>query len=123
MYTCVQTSFIRREREEGRTTEETAEKRSDEGEDNFVETGNEIVKFTPRTQRHIAASQLIPDQTEPNDPLYHYSGRNEDKVTVDNTNSKDDNNIIIMTEMASNLKRGRRKWSVIYSFHTETNSK
>jgi len=40
----------------------------------------------------------------------------------------DNNNIILMAEMAvfnvaDNLKCGRRKWSVIYSFPTETNSK
>ena len=45
---------------------EQLKKRRHEGEDNLVIRGNKIVKFTPRTQRHIAAAQPMSDQTEPN---------------------------------------------------------
>jgi len=55
-----------KEREEGKTLREQLKKRRDEGEDNLVIRGNKFVKLTPRTQRHIAAAQLMSDQTEPN---------------------------------------------------------
>ena len=65
MYTYAQTSPLRKARRE-KTLREQLKKRRDEGEDNLVITGNKTVKFTTRTQRHTAAAQSMPDQTEAN---------------------------------------------------------